>query len=255
MVKTIIVIPCYNEASRLPVERLRDYGASERGVRFVLVDDGSTDGTLERLNELERGHPNAFQVLRLSRNLGKGEAVRQGILKAWEQETDYVGFWDADLSTPLEAIDEMREVLESDLQLEMVFASRVKLLGRSIERRLVRHYAGRVFATLSSTLLRLPVYDTQCGAKIFRKSATTKALFMDSFVSRWIFDVECIARLIQMRRGTELPQAEEIIYEYPLRSWQHKRGSKLRPRDLLRVGVDLVRIHRRYLRGRGATRA
>src|SRR5690606_38221872 len=98
--------------------------------------------------------------------------------------------------------------------------------GRAIERHAWRHYLGRVFATAASLALRLRVYDTQCGAKLFRASDRLAELFRDPFRARWIFDVELIARLIRQRRGTALPGAESVIYEFPLLEWRDVPGSK-----------------------------
>ena len=126
--------------------------------------------------------------------------------------------------------------------------SRVKLLGRKIERRRSRHYLGRVFATAVSTILGLDVYDTQCGAKLFRVTPFIRALFQQPFLSRWIFDVEILARLIQARRGKNLPQADRVIYEFPLMEWRDIPGSKLGYRDFFRAAWELCRIHNHYFR-------
>ena len=149
------------------------------------------------LQSLQAADPNKFSVLSLPQNQGKAEAVRRGVLTAIESQPDYVGFWDADLATPLRAIPQFVDLAESRPDLEMIMGSRVKLLGRNIERRRSRHYLGRVFATAVSTILGLDVYDTQCGAKLFRATPFIGALFQQPFLSRWIFDVEIIARLIQ----------------------------------------------------------
>jgi hypothetical protein len=130
----------------------------------------------------------------------------------------------------------------------MVIGARVKLLGRKIERRAARHYIGRVFATAVSAILGLPVYDTQCGAKLFRVSPSIDALFQQPFLSRWIFDVEILARLIQGRRGKQLPPPEQVVYEYPLVEWRDVPGSKLTCGDFLRAGWELGRIYRGYFR-------
>jgi len=248
MASARIIIPCYNEEKRLDVACFRDFTSASHNITFLFVNDGSTDSTLRLLESLKRSAPTKFAVLNLQQNRGKAEAVRQGFSLAIDSHPDYVGFWDADLATPLDAIPEFLAVAESRPDLEIIIGSRVKLLGRRIERRRSRHYLGRVFATAVSTAVGLDVYDTQCGAKLFRASSAINALFQQPFHSRWIFDVEIIARLIQARRGKELPQAEQVIYEYPLLEWKDIPGSKLTYRDFLRAAWELFRIHGYYLR-------
>jgi dolichyl-phosphate beta-glucosyltransferase len=243
---TTVVIPCYNERRRLDIAQFAKAAASHEWLLFLFVDDGSTDGTADLFELLIARNPRQFQALCLPHNVGKGEAVRQGILKALESRPAYVGFWDADLATPLEAIAAFRDQLIAHPQLEMVFGARVRLLGRIIERKAAKHYLGRIFATAVSAVLRLPIYDSQCGAKMFRSSPEVERLFQQPFRTRWIFDVEILARLIAARRGRLLPQAEQVIYEYPLTEWRDVAGSKVTVWVYLRAAYDLVRISRTY---------
>jgi len=93
--------------------------------------------------------------------------------------------------------------------------------------------------------LRLPIYDTQCGAKLFRVSDELRRVLAEPFISRWIFDIEMIARYISGRRGTDKRPVRETIYEMPLMRWDDVKGSKLKPVDFFTVGLDLLRIWRR----------
>ena len=135
MTQVVIVIPCYNEALRLDTRRFLQFATRHPRIRFVMVDDASTDQTLEVLRSLEARNPGQFDVLPLATNGGKAEAVRKGLLHGFSQNPLAVGFWDADLATPLDAIPEMLQVLDRDSSINLVFGSRMPLLGRQIERK------------------------------------------------------------------------------------------------------------------------
>src|SRR4051812_42830979 len=211
MSDAIIVVPCFNEAKRLDGARFRDFRFSGSSIRYLLVNDGSTDGTAAILNDLHHFDPERFLYFSLPRNSGKGEAVRQGLLRALETRPDYVGYWDADLATPLEAIPEFASVLDSRPDIEMVFGARIRLLGHSVRRTVVRQCLGRMFASAVSCVLGFRVFDMQCGAKLFRASLEMKTILQKPFQSRWIFDVEILARLMANRRGSPQPRIEEAI--------------------------------------------
>jgi dolichyl-phosphate beta-glucosyltransferase len=243
-----IVIPCYNEAPRLKVGQFKAYADADRAHRFVFVNDGSTDATLKVVQSLHQDDPQRCAYVDLPRNVGKGEAVRRGVLAAFEMNPDFVGYWDADLATPLETIPAFCQLLESRSDIAMVFGARVRLLGRDIERSPLRHYLGRVFATAASMTLGLPIYDTQCGAKLFRVCPLVRSLFEQPFMTRWLFDIEIIARLIKACRHDRLGSPDGLIYEFPLHTWHDVAGSKVKPLDFFRGFVDLARIYWRCLR-------
>jgi dolichyl-phosphate beta-glucosyltransferase len=139
----------------------------------------------------------------------------------------YVGFWDADLATPLDALPLCEEVLRDRPVVEIVLGARVTLLGRDIRRRPLRHYLGRTFAMAVVLTLGLKVYDSQCGAKLCRASNTVRVLFDTPFLSRWIFDVEILARFKRLRQTGVPTTVEQSIYELALPVWHDVPGSKL----------------------------
>lgn len=246
MTRCSVVVPCYNEASRLPIEQFREF-FGRSGVRIIFVNDGSTDDTLAVLEKLREHFEGCVEVLNKSVNGGKAEAVREGILLALDKgDSEFVGFWDADLATPLDAIQQFLDDFARHPAIEMVFGARVKLLGRDVERRAMRHYLGRMFATVVSVVLRLPIYDTQCGAKLFRVTPHLRSLFGTPFISRWIFDVELLARYI-LARKRDMPAVQRSIYEQPLQTWHDVAGSKVRPRDFVRAFVEVGHIYLKYL--------
>jgi dolichyl-phosphate beta-glucosyltransferase len=240
-----LVVPCYNEERRLDVEAFRQVSVDGHDVDFLFVNDGSSDGTLRILETLRDSDPKRFAVLNLDRNSGKAEAVRRGFVAALQQPAGYIGFWDADLATPLSELPGFLEVLTARPAIQIVMGARVRLLGREISRRPARHYVGRVGATLISSTLGLAVYDTQCGAKIFRTNDTLRDVFATPFLSRWIFDVEIIARYLQCLGRDTVAGA---IYELPVMRWHDVTGSKVQSHDFLRALHDLWKIRRAYRR-------
>jgi len=224
-----------------------DFVRHAEGVRILFVNDGSRDNTLATLEEMRDICQDHIQILDLVENLGKAEAVRIGMVTAMKQhDVSYIGFWDADLATPLAALPEFVDLLVHNDRLQMVFGARIRLLGRSVHRRAVRHYLGRVFASVVSLVLGLPIYDTQCGAKLFRLTPELAEGLSSPFLSRWVFDVEILARFIALHRGNS-SYLHDSIYEFPLTQWTDVAGSKVRPVDFFRAFVDVFRIYLRYL--------
>jgi glycosyltransferase involved in cell wall biosynthesis len=237
-----LVVPCFNEAARLKPDAFLQFVASRPDAGLLFVDDGSTDATGKILADLAaRGAPNVA-VLTLPRNAGKARAVQTGVHAALEREPDFVGFWDADLSTPLAAVPAFMQIFEEKPDVDIVMGARVKLLGRQITRGLARHYSGRAFATAASFALGVPVYDTQCGAKIFRATTPVRQAFDAPFRAKWIFDVEILARYLAA--AGPAPSASRRIYELPLDRWTAEDGSKLRLWHGVRAIWDLAVIAR-----------
>jgi glycosyltransferase involved in cell wall biosynthesis len=235
-----VVVPCYDEERRLDTEAFEGYLRSHPEIGFIFVNDGSKDGTLRVLTGIVDRCPARARVIDLQPNQGKAEAVRVGMLQAFAVGAAYAGYFDADLATPLEALDELVEMLDATPHIDIVIGARVALLGREIERKALRHYSGRFFAAAASLVLALPVYDTQCGAKLFRSSARIRELFSQPFGSRWIFDVEILARYL-VQYGSE-----DGIYELPLKRWVDKGDSRVRPIDFVRAVGEMVAILRKY---------
>lgn len=253
MTTVTLIVPCYNEANRLDVDALGVALDRYDELQLLLVDDGSTDRTLDTLRAAAVSHPARTHVLPLPRNVGKAEAVRLGLRQALAAHPDFVGYWDADLATPFEALSDFLTVFEYQPHLEVVIGSRVQLLGRHITRSTMRHYAGRVFATCASLVLGLPVYDTQCGAKLFRATPVLARILDQPFTTRWIFDVELLARYLDAARedGRRGPQ---LIYELALKTWTDQPGSKVRGSDGVRAALDLWHIYRNRPRGPNTAR-
>ena len=244
MAEAAVTIPCYNEADRLNCDAFLGFVREHRDVVFIFVDDGSTDKTRQLLESMSKIEANNIRLISLGTNRGKAEAVRQGTLSAIAAGARYIGYWDADLATPLNSILEFISELKKNSHLLLVMGARVQLLGRTILRKRYRHYLGRVFATVASFVLGMPVYDTQCGAKMFAASESVALAFRDPFISRWVFDVEILARLVC--RGNVNPQV--AICEYPLSEWHDVKGSKIKPKDFWIALWDLARIHFAYNR-------
>lgn len=241
MQKACVIIPCFNEAQRLDFSAFDKFIESNTTVDFLFANDGSTDNTADLILKYKAKHQQRVELFNIGVNSGKAEVVRQAFIKACKTNNyNFVGFWDADLATPLSEITYFL-AQATDNNKSIAIGSRMKRLGAIVERKRSRHFLGRIFSTFSSIILKLPVYDTQCGAKLFR--ADLAFLFEDKFITSWLFDVELLARY-RNKFGIEHTLAN--VVEVPVNAWMEKGGSKLKLKHMLKVPLELLRIHNKY---------
>jgi len=248
--KLTLVIPCYNEEKRLPFTEFEKFAEARPDIRFCFVDDGSKDTTRALLdtfcNRVGTRLPGSVQCLALAQNEGKSGAVRAGMLHCFADDSsgDHIGFLDADLATPPSETLRMLDMLESFPRFRCVIGSRLPLLGSRIERNFSRQFISRIITLVIRCYLGFPVYDTQCGAKVFRRGEIG-ALFTEPFVSRWLFDVEIFKR---MKRLYASGRPSDYICELPLVEWRDVEGTNLRFYHGGKIIRELYRIARAYRR-------
>ena len=246
MIEATLIVPCFDEEQRLEDAAVLTL-ADEPGLRVVLVDDGSRDGTHARLVSLAARRPGRVEALRLPRNVGKGEAIRAGLGAALAAGATVVGFADADFSTPPHEVIRLLRILErarddGSAPLGVVMGSRVARLGARVQRSAVRHGLGRVFATLAALALDAQVYDTQCGAKWLTVSPALAAALATPFRSRWAFDLELLLRLVGRIDGPAPAIALEAILEVPVETWSARPGSKLDVRSMAQALAEVLAL-------------
>ena len=236
MSKIILVIPCFNEEKRIKTEPFIHALSSCSTLHWIFVNDGSTDKTLDTLKALQHDHQDRIYIHDLGENRGKGEAVRQGLLQAVGLKASVTGFFDADLATPMSEILRLVEMAKTR-KYQVILGSRVFLLGHNIKRSRRRFLLGRAYAKVTSFLLKLPVHDTQCGAKIIVNFKGLEDCLKQSFQSSWLFDVELINRLIYVGKLTP-----NDFFEEPLLEWTDVAGSKIDARFFTSALWDLLKI-------------
>ena len=235
-----IVIPCYNEVARLNMPGVLEL-LSEPNIGVVLVDDGSDDGTRELIYEVQKDN-SGIEILILQNNEGKAEAVRRGMNHALTLGAEVIGYLDADFATP--PYDMLGLFRELDLRdVRVCLGSRWLHLGAEIDRSPFRHYGGRLFATVASAVLKISVYDTQCGAKVFRVSDNLVRTLSEPFLSRWAFDVELIGRLLN-DPVVGAGYSDKDFVEVPLQRWRDIKGSKIGILDMVIATFELLFIKR-----------
>lgn len=236
-----IVIPCYNEGQRLPAEEFHSFFQESPLVLVCFVNDGSVDDTAKILEEIQLQHPDQVDVVSYPNNVGKAEAVRRGIHHCnGKYDHAHIAYLDADLATSLQECMKLREHLKSPI--EFCFGSRIRLLGTFIKRKKRRWILGRFIATIISQMLRINVYDTQCGCKLFSKALSIQ-LFQEPFISKWLFDVELFFRMI-MLYGME--HAIPKMLEIPLTRWIDTGASSVKLSYIFKLWLDLYHINKTY---------
>ncbi|WP_339628173.1 response regulator [uncultured Maribacter sp.] len=233
-----VVIPCYNEEERLLSTEFKDFAHKNLGYHLCFVNDGSTDKTLEVLEKLKKGSESNISIYNCEQNGGKAEAVRQGMLHlAKDEQLDYIGFLDADLSTDFRDFDDLVETLDQS-NFKIVSGSRMSRMGANITKESARKIISMTINLIIRTILRMPFNDTQCGAKVMDRSVVP-LLFDKPFITKWLFDVEMF---IRMRKHYGKTEAKKIICEQPLKRWIHADGSKLSMKDSVKIVGQLAKI-------------
>lgn len=235
--KIILVVPCYNEENRLAPQEFLSSLDQDPNLHWLFVDDGSKDRTPQIINEMIAKQPERVFLHSLAKNSGKGEAVRQGLQVALEKQATLTGYFDADLATPMSEVFRLLTIFRTRNQQKILFGARVFLLGRNIDRKRWRFWLGRCFALVASQMLKLKVYDTQCGAKLISNFPRLGDCLAQPFDSSWLFDVELIQRLLK-QGGLEV----EDFFEEPLLQWTDVGGSKVKARAFLVALKDLIKI-------------
>jgi dolichyl-phosphate beta-glucosyltransferase len=230
-------VPAYNEAARLPVTLPKMAAFCERqgSVELLIVDDGSTDTTAALVKEFAKHH-SFIRHLSNPGNRGKGYAVRHGMTEA---QGDWILSTDADLSSPIAEVHKLWAAADR-AQAAVAIGSRA--LDRSlvgVHQAPLREFAGRVFNWVMRFSTGLPLLDTQCGFKLFRKDAA-HAIFPRQRLDGFGFDVEdlMIARIHGFK-----------IVEVPVR-WDNVEGTKVSGLSGARAFWDLVVVRWNQLLGR-----
>ncbi|MCL1887988.1 MAG: glycosyltransferase [Kiritimatiellaeota bacterium] len=233
-----LVLPCYNEARRLRLDACEKFLRANPSARICFVDDGSADETAAMLGAFCARMGGAAKLVALPRNLGKAGAVRAGMLDflADAGAGAYAGFWDADLATPLEEGPRFADALDGNPGLRCAVGSRQLRAGARITRNPLRKLVAWCVARVIHACLRLPIRDTQCGAKMFRRAEVEK-LFGEPFIARWVFDVEIFKRL-----GVDRHTCADAVAELPLAEWHDVAGSKLKFHHGAKIMLNLARI-------------
>ncbi|GAA3785557.1 hypothetical protein GCM10022271_17590 [Corallibacter vietnamensis] len=240
MQKTCIIVPCYNEASRFPLKAFQEFLKRDNTLDFCFVNDGSKDATAVILESLKKDYTNVT-VFNLDKNKGKAEAIRYAVHNINHEHCNYIGYLDADLSTSLNEMLRLTNFISPKTQ--FIMGSRIKTLNTTIKRHPLRHILGRVLATVTNIMiLKLPIYDTQCGAKLIKTSLAV-SIFKEPFVSKWLFDIELLLRSQQIL-GNDF--SDISIAEVPLQKWFDKGDSRITWVDFIRIPLDLIKIRNKY---------
>ncbi|MCX6354728.1 MAG: glycosyltransferase family 2 protein [Candidatus Aureabacteria bacterium] len=239
-----VVIPAYNEEPRLrkTIERVSDYLSQRTYVsEIVVVDDGSSDGTVGVVEECASSRGRVRIVLN-GTNRGKGYSVRHGVEEA---RGDYVLFSDADLSTPIEDLERLFPKLTAE-GFDIAIGSRALVESEvRVHQPWYRELMGKIFNRIVRIFTVRGIRDTQCGFKLF-KTGIARELFSMQRIERFSFDVEVL--YLARKRGCRIAEVPVTWYNSP-----RSRVSLLG--DPFRMFLDVLKIRYYDMRGYYCSRA
>lgn len=205
-----VIIPAYNEEKRIgrTIERVYEYFKGKNyDFEIIVVDDGSYDGTIKVVEKFSEGK-REIKIIKHEKNMGKGAAVRTGVLNS---SGKLILFTDADLSTPIEEFEKLKEKVEKGY--DIAIGSRgVKGSKIVIPQVWYRRLVGKIFPFLVRFLIMKDFKDTQCGFKLFKKEAGKK-IFSELKTSGFAFDVEVLLR--GKKLGYKIAEVGVLWYNSP----------------------------------------
>ena len=212
-----IIIPYYNEAKRFPIEMFICEAKIFSNIKFILVDDGSTDGLSSQICELIKIHElkNIF-VFEQEQNLGKAAALHLGFLHCFKMKSSEIGYLDADFATSIKELIRLFDILDST-GADAVIGNRESTGDNSIVAKRYRLIAGRLFSTFVRLYFRINLIDTQCGAKVFRANNILIKSLQQPIINPWLYDLQLLVPIMKSG-GT--------VIEASLKKWENSSESK-----------------------------
>jgi dolichyl-phosphate beta-glucosyltransferase len=212
-----IVIPYFDEISRFPIHVFIQHTKKLNDVEFILVDDGSSDKLSEEIQtQIEIQKLQNIHIIVHDKNYGKAQALNTGMLFGIAQNSDQIGFMDADFSSSIAELMRLFNILSST-DSDAVIGSRKSNDYNNIESKFHRWLAGRLFSVFIRIYLHINIVDTQCGAKVFK----VNNLFLESLkqpvINPWLYDLQLLLPIIK---------SGGIVTEISLNNWKNGPRSK-----------------------------
>jgi glycosyltransferase involved in cell wall biosynthesis len=226
-----IIVPVYNESKRWNVDFWNEL-INCTSAKFIFVNDGSTDNSLELIFHLQASE--RVLCVNLPTNVGKAQAIAKGLSAASTHNSIYLGYLDADSAFNVQDIIRIIELSTEKIENEgfdSIWSSRILLGGRTIERKLWRQWFSRLIATILGFAFPGLPYDTQSGFKLWKREQILTTHFDYQFNTKWYLDLELFVKISNEHKNFR-------IWEEPVLYWKDVGGSKIAGKQLLIILRD-----------------
>lgn len=238
MIKLSVVIPLYNEHERFKqgFDHYYTYLKTKKYPwEIILVNDGSSDDTLDLIKRGQKGKPNV-SIISYTQNKGKGFAIHQGVKKA---EGDYILFTDIDHSVPIETIESFFEFFKKGNDV-VIGSRRVKGSVIEVHQKPLREFLGKGFTTIVNFAIYPKIADATCGFKMFNRTSAQR-IFTKITIFNWAFDAE----ILYICRENKIK-----IAQAPVR-WKDASGTKVSlKKDIINSLIGVVTIRLNGIKGK-----
>jgi glycosyltransferase involved in cell wall biosynthesis len=232
-----LIVPVFNEEKRLNIDYFLEISKIP-SLELLFVDDGSTDSTPQILANFVSTKDNV-RLLRLEENVGKSEAVRIGLNQLiTDSRLQAVGFIDSDAAFGVEDVSNLIEHITgtNSPAFSWWWTSRMKLPQNNVKRSNIRHLIGRLISFFLGLGFKGLPYDTQSGLKFFSNNQHLAFFLREPFKTRWFFEIELLIR------ARDYFTMSEFIVVVPVLNWREVKGSKLKFRNCVSIGKELLYV-------------